>query len=226
MAQAMAAEVAARHRAAAAVAEHHGQPASDQRRSLFSNAQDALFNMTAIEKEALAVFLQTPGRDQELCSYMADPSLCALCLSPCDPQAACCLACGRWLCSECRAEDNMCSNVSRCAQPHPTAGNAAIRALPSGSEIVARWHNVSNHGALSTKNVGRGRRQADQTPEHPNQLAAGGHTCKLPIVSQFDPPRSAGHQKEAHQIAFDTVYAAIDHWARQHSGAFAGLPAI
>ena len=89
-----------------------------------------------------------------------------------------------------------------------------------------RWHNVSNHGALSTKNVGRGRRQADQTPEHPNQLAAGGHTCKLPIVSKFDPPRSAGHQKEAHQIAFDTVYAAIDHWARQHSGAFAGLPAI
>ena len=169
LAQALAAQVAERHLSHDHEAERHGQPASEQQQQqlMCSITRAAHATMNTMEKKAFNTLLQQqPGGEETLCKYLAEPGLCGACLTLQEPPLVVCgRNCGRQLCPECRSEDNTCSNIRICNQPHPAAWRAAIKLLPRDSQIVAQWQAAAERAGLHTQHVRRLRRQADQTIE-------------------------------------------------------------
>ena len=163
----MAAEVAERHLARDQEAERHCRHASEQQQQQQhhwrSMVQAERANMNSIEKEALTALLQLPGGGELLGQFLADPQLCGACLTLQDQLVGCGRNCGRHLCQACRSEDNTCSYMSICNQPHPDALRAAIRLLPSESQIVSQWLTAATSAECGTQCVRQGRGQVDQT---------------------------------------------------------------
>lgn len=163
LAQALAAEVAERHLAHDQDAEHHRQHASGQpQQHLCSIARAARSNIITIEKEALTELLLQSGGAETLGNYLVEPRLCGACLNLWDSLVPCRHNCGRQLCHSCRSEDNTCSNVSLCNQPHPSPSRAAIKLLPENSQIVSRWQIAVERASMCAQQVGQGSRRADQ----------------------------------------------------------------